>query len=317
MRAALPLAGWAFLGALPWILLQLGHSYVLFTRYDYHLLGQGGYLNPLHSRWIDTLFSSWHGFLSWTPVAYVAVIGTVRLPAARVALGRVGAGHPVPHGLGQRRHARLGRRLVVRRPTLHQRAGDAGARAGAGDRVRAAPAAASRWRRCVAGAIWWNHLLMVQYTAGMLPKDEPVSFGRIVRQQAELQTRPPYWYPFAFPANVWFAWREGVPVDKYDVLSPETPRADVLARVRSRGGEVPALGMGRAGWRRLGPGVVDWRQPGADGGAAGSARRRRDDHGPVAHAIRGAAGRRGDGARCQRRRSRPVQGGRAGCHRRP
>jgi hypothetical protein len=57
----------------------------------------------------------------------------------------------------------------------------------------------------------------------MLPKDEPVAFGRIVRQQAELHTRSPYWYPFAFPANVWFAWREGVPVDKYDVLSPETP----------------------------------------------------------------------------------------------
>ena len=32
---------------------------------------------------------------------------------------------------------------------------------------------------------------MVQYTAGMLPKDEPVAFGRIVRQQAELHTRAP------------------------------------------------------------------------------------------------------------------------------
>src|SRR5690606_16101947 len=77
VRAALRLAGWAFLGALPWIVLQLLHSYVLFTRYEYDLFGQGGYFNPLHSRWMDTLFSSWHGFLSWTPVAYVAVLGTI------------------------------------------------------------------------------------------------------------------------------------------------------------------------------------------------------------------------------------------------
>ena len=77
VRRAMRLALWAFLGALPWILLQLGHSYILFTRYEYDLLGQGGYFNPLQSRWIDTLFSSWHGFLSWTPVAYIAVIGTI------------------------------------------------------------------------------------------------------------------------------------------------------------------------------------------------------------------------------------------------
>ena len=102
----------------------------------------------------------------------------------------------------------------------------------------------------------------------MLPKDEPVSFGRIVRQQAELQTRLPYWYPFAFPANVWFAWREGVPVRKYDVLSPETPRA-TFSLVFDRTAERTALGVGRAGWRRLGAGMVDWRQPSADGGAAG------------------------------------------------
>jgi hypothetical protein len=103
----------------------------------------------------------------------------------------------------------------------------------------------------VAGALWWNHLLMVQYTAGMLPKDEPVSFGRIVRQQAELHTRAPYWYPFAFPANVWFAWREGVPVDKYDVLSPETPTSS-FSLTFDRGAERFLL----SGWDV--PGGDDW-----------------------------------------------------------
>jgi hypothetical protein len=222
MSRALALAGWAFLGALPFILLQLGHSYVLFTHYQYNLFGAEGYFNPLRSRWIDTLFSSWHGFLSWTPVAYVAVLGTAaylrrewRWAVATLVILFLtawvnGATQDWAGGwsFGGRRFSSalvmlapglaLVVQLVLRRPL-----------------VAVAP--------LVAAALWWNHLLMVQYTAGMLPKDEPVAFGRIVRQQAELHTRSPYWYPFAFPANIWFAWREGVPVDKYDVLSPETP----------------------------------------------------------------------------------------------
>lgn len=223
IRRAATLAGWALLGALPFILIQLAHSYVLFTRYEYDLLGQGGYFNPLRSRWIDTLFSSWHGFLSWAPVAYIAVMGTIaylRREWQWAASGLLvlfltawvnGATQDWAGGwsFGGRRFSSalvmlapglaLVLEYIVRRPV-----------------VAIAP--------LVVGALWWNHLLMVQYTAGMLPKDEPVAFGRIVRQQAELHTRSPYWYPFAFPANVWFAWREGMPVDKYDVLSPETPK---------------------------------------------------------------------------------------------
>ena len=43
---------------------------------------------------------------------------------------------------------------------------------------------------------------------------------QIVRQQGTVLTRPPFIYPFAFPANVWFAWRTGLPVDRYDLLAP-------------------------------------------------------------------------------------------------
>ncbi len=222
VRSAVRLAGWALLGALPWIVLQLLHSYVLFSRYEYQLLGQGGYFNPWQSRWIDTLFSSWHGFLSWAPVVYVAVIGTVaylwrdwRWAASGLVI--------------------LFLTAWVNGATLDWSGGwSFGGRRFTSALVMLAPGLALliEWalRRpivamapLVIAALWWNHLLMVQYTAGMLPKDEPVAFGRIVRQQAELHTRSPYWYPFAFPANVWFAWREGVPVDKYDVLSPVTP----------------------------------------------------------------------------------------------
>ena len=275
-------------------------------------MGQGGYFNPWHSRWIDTLFSSWHGFLSWTPVAYVAVVGTFaylrrswRWAASALVILFLtawvnGATLDWAGGwsFGGRRFSSA---LVMLAPGL----------AVVIEFVLRRPLLALA--PVLAGAIWWNHLLMVQYTAGMLPKDEPVSFGRIVRQQAELQTRSPYWYPFAFPANVWFAWREGVPVDKYDVLSPETPRA-TFSLVFDRTAEKYLL----SGWDV--PGGDDWGPAWWIGGSPALMAvpldlpgQRCDDHDPVAHAIRGAAGRRGDRARCERRRSRPVQGGRAGC----
>lgn len=221
---ALHLAGWAFLGALPWLLLQAVHSYVLFTRYDYNLVGQGGYFNPWQSRWLDTLFSSWHGLFSWTPIVYVAALGTVaylRREWRWATAGLVvllltawvnGATQDWAAGwsFGGRRFSSV---LVLLAPGL----------ALVIDGVVRRPLLALA--PLVVAALWWNHLLMVQYTSGLLPKDEPVSFGRLVQQQAELHTRPPYVYPFAFPANVWFAWREGLPVDRYDLLSPEVPRA--------------------------------------------------------------------------------------------
>ena len=247
---ALTLAGWAFLGALPFLLLQALHSYVLFTRYEYQLLGQGGYFNPWHSRWLDTLFSSWHGFFSWTPVAYVAALGTVAYLRREWRWATAGlvilfltawvngatADWAAGWSFGGRRFSSV---LVLLAPGLALAIESAVRR----PLVALAP--------LVVAALWWNHLLMVQYTAGMLPKDEPVSFGRVVRQQADLYTRPPYAYPFAFPANVWFAWREGLPVDKYDLLSPEVPRESFAMRF-DRAGEKYLL----AGWEA--PGGDEW-----------------------------------------------------------
>ena len=226
---ALRLAGWAFVGALPWLLLQALHSYVLFTRYEYNLLGQGGYFNPWQSRWLDTLFSSWHGFFSWTPIAYLAALGTLAYLRRewRWALSALvilfltawvnGATQDWAAGwsFGGRRFASVlvllapGLALVidaaVRRPLL-----------------AVAPVAVA--------ALWWNHLLMVQYTTGALPKDEPVSFGALVRGQAAVATTPPYAYPFAFPANAWFAWRNQLPIDRYDQLSAEPLRSPFEAQ---------------------------------------------------------------------------------------
>jgi hypothetical protein len=78
-----------------------------------------------------------------------------------------------------------------------------------------------------AAIVGWNVLLMTQYQQQMLPRDETVRFDTMVRQQADLVTRPPFFYPFAFPANAWFAWREGLPVDRYDLLGSEPLRREL------------------------------------------------------------------------------------------
>jgi len=232
VTSALRLAGWAFLGALPFLLIQAVHTSVLLSMYPFRVAGEGGYLSLTHSHWSDVLFSSWHGFLSWTPVAYVALLGTVAylrrdwrwasagLLIFTVMVGVNGAAQDWAGGwsYGARRFTST---LVPLAPGL----------ALALDAVRRRPLAALV--PLVAAALVWNHLLMVQYSAGLVPKDAPVSFGQVVRQQADLHTRSPYFYPFAFPANLWFAWREGLPIDRYDLLATE-PRLPSLDLVLDR-----------------------------------------------------------------------------------
>lgn len=226
IRGAWDLARWAALGAAPLVALQLAHTWVLFTRETYALVGQNGYLHPLEARWLDTLFSSWHGFLSWTPVAYLAVLGTIAYlrrnwrwaSCALVLLFAMawvnGSTQDWSAGwaFGGRRFISM---LVMLAPGL----------AFAIDRALARPG----WLLAplVAAALLWNHLLMVQYTIGLLPKDQPVRFAQMVRQQGEVHTRGAYVYPFAFPANLWFAWREGLPLDRYDLLGAEATRPSI------------------------------------------------------------------------------------------
>ena len=157
-----------------------------------------------------TLFSPSNGFLALTPIVYIALIGlaaTARRSRAEAAATIVAlAIWPLTYTSLTSMLAFLARGLAAvidyarRRPM-----------------IAAAP--------LVVGAIVWNYWLMVQYTAGMVPKDAPVSFAAMVRQQADVHTREPYIYPFAVPFNVLAAWREGIPVGRYDTLSAE-PRRD-------------------------------------------------------------------------------------------
>jgi hypothetical protein len=236
------LARWGFLGVLPWLVLELAHATILFMREEYAMVGQGGYLRPFDSRWVDTLFSSWHGFLSWTPVAYVAVIGTIvylwrnwRWASCTLALLFLMAwlngstmDWSAGWAFGGRRFTSL---LVMLAPGLAAIIDVALRR----PVLLLAPA--------ILVALVWNQLLMVQYTIGLLPKDQPIDFGQMVRQQADVHTRYPYFYPFAFPANVWFAWREGLPVNRYDRLGIEANRT-TLDLALDRGADKFLLG----GW---------------------------------------------------------------------
>lgn len=221
VRTALYLLRWAAAAALPLVALQLLHAWILSHDNQFALVGQeGGYLDPFHSRWLDTLFSSWHGFLSWTPIVYVAVAGTIfyfsrnRVWALTTLVllfmmawvNGSTADWAGGWSFGGRRFTSM---LMLLAPGL----------AFAVEGVRRRPMLVIV--PLAAAALWWNHLLMVQYTTGLLPKDAPVPFARLVRQQADLYTRAPYFYPFAFPANVWFAWRTGLPIDRYDLLAGE------------------------------------------------------------------------------------------------
>lgn len=184
------------------------------------------------SRWSDVLFSSWHGFLSWTPVAYASVIGTcgyvrrsrtwgiATLVVLFASAWLVGAreGWAVEAAFAPRRMMPI---LAMLAPGLAYLL----------NVLRRRPVLALA--PLVVFPLVWNYLLMVQYTVGLLPKDEPVSFARLVRQQADAYVSSSRFYPFAFPANVWLAWREGVPVDRYDLLALE-PRRTMLDRAMDR-----------------------------------------------------------------------------------
>jgi len=228
---------WGFAGFLPFLLLQLAHSYVLFSRERLVLVGgDEGFLDPFSSRWVDTLWSSWHGFLSWTPVAYIALIGTIVYgrrhwpwAAATVlilfAMAWINGATPdlgAGWSFGGRRFVSC---LVLLAPGLALIAHTLIARPLGSIAVVAA------------AAIAWNYLLMEQYRSGVLPRHEPVAFADIIKRQAEIYTRPPFFYPFAFPANALFAWRTGLPIDRYDLLGPERLRSEIdleLDRAASR-----------------------------------------------------------------------------------
>jgi hypothetical protein len=244
VQAAIRYGKWSLAGFAPLLVLQLAHSAVLFSRERLVLVGgEEGFLSPFDSRWSETLWSSWHGFFSWTPVAYVAFLGTlaywkrhrawaVATVVILFAMAWINGATPdlgAGWSFGGRRFVSclvlfapglaLIAHAVLRRPMLAVAA-------------------------MVAAALAWNALLMEQYRRGMIPQTGPVSFETITRQQAELYTARPYFYPFAFPANALFAWRTKLPIDAYDLLASERLQPSIDLELEGRAGRFLLEGWG-------------------------------------------------------------------------
>jgi hypothetical protein len=207
-------------GATPLVVLQATMYAALLASNQFTLVGgEEGYL-LITSRWSEVLFSSRHGLFAWTPAVWIGVFGTLlyvrrnrwwAIPALitfaiMVWLNGSARDWAAGWAFGGRRFTSA---LAALAPGF---------------------AAALDWARrrplvvlgpAVAAAVGWNTLLMTQFQRGLVPRDEAVRFDTLVRQQTDLYVKPPYFYPFAFPANVWFSWREGLPVDKYDLLGAE------------------------------------------------------------------------------------------------
>jgi hypothetical protein len=242
-RAALRLAMWAFVGVAPFLALQALHSMVLLNREQFALVGGGGYLDVWNSRWADTLWSSWHGFFSWTPVAYLAFVATffyafrsrgwavaaIVIVMLMAWVNGSTADWSAGWSFGGRRFISV---LAVLAPGL----------ALIVHGLVRKPAVAVGL--LTIGAVTWNGLLLAQYERGMLSAGAPTSFAQIIRQQAALVTRSPFVYPFAFPANAFFAWRTGLPIDHYDLLGSESLRDGIALQMNADAARYLTAGWG-------------------------------------------------------------------------
>jgi hypothetical protein len=215
------------IGAAPLLLVQAVMLYFLFASNNFSLAGgDEGYLSPFSPNLSDVLFSSRHGLLSWSPVVWVGLLGILiyrrrdprwAWPAlfAFAALVWInGSAHDWAGGwaFGGRRFVSL---LGVLAPGLALTAWTARRH----PLTIIAPVAV--------GLVAWNLTLMSQYQDGRIPRDETISWADVLGPRLGVMVKPPLFYPFSIPANVWFAWREGLPVARYDLLGSEPLRKEM------------------------------------------------------------------------------------------
>jgi len=218
------------------------------------------YWNPFA---LETLFSSRHGLLSWTPVLWLGFIGLMPLLKKRVATfwmmafclalmtyvnmcitdwwaansfsnRRFDGALPIL-AFGVASSFEQLRRIVFRRPM---------------------------WAVVALLAFFpaWNMLFMEQYHRHQIPIDDTVSFTRVVANSAENLFQA-VGYPFAWPANWWFAWKHDASPAKFDTVLgrylffPNRVRSEVLEIGEEDGGLMgeewgaPELRSGR--WVRV------------------------------------------------------------------
>jgi hypothetical protein len=180
---------------------------------------------------LDALFSSRHGALFWTPVLTLGVAGLV----GRAARGRADAAGALaaltvmalvdaslrPWWTGGFANARLLPALPLLALGLAEGLEVVRATAVRRPLVLAAGAGAA--------LVAWNLLLMAQYRAEMIPRDDTVSFPAVAENSAEI-VQATVGAPVSWPASWLFAARHGLPAARYDLLGGQ----DVLAAGPSR-----------------------------------------------------------------------------------
>ena len=189
-------------------------------------------LHVRHPVLLDSLFAPRHGLLFWTPALTAGVLGLATLAARgrKAALGGL-------TGLGAMALAN-----AFLRPWWS--GGFANARVlpalpllaiGLGVPLEAVRLSARRRPlRLLAGAgallVGWNLLLMAQYRAEMIPRDDTVAFPAVAENAARLVSAA-VGTPAAWPANWVFAARERVPPARYDLLGGRDLLASLPAQI--------------------------------------------------------------------------------------
>ena len=177
-----------------------------------------------HAEILDTLFSSRHGLLSWTPVLWAGFLGFLPLLKRKPALAL-----PLLPPL-----------VVMTFLTLSS--GDEGAAGTFGDPrcssllpVLALGMAATietvrravgrRPELAIAGLalplVVWNGALMEEVRRGLVPRDDTVDGPRLVGHAAALVSDA-VGFPTTWPASWVFAWRTGLSPGRYDRLVGRT-----------------------------------------------------------------------------------------------
>ena len=217
LRTGAWVLGWFLLGAAPQMLAWQA------------IFGSPLLADPPHGRdflrlghpfLLETLFSSRHGLLFWTPVLWGGLLGWPRLlrrdrfaglalAAPLLVMGYVN----VCSGDWWAGGSFSNRRFDSVLPMLAL---------GLAEAVAALRSWASRrpGRVLAAGAALlslWNLLFMEQYRRVLIPRDATVSFSQVAGLGAGILAE---WVgsPVAWPANWIFAWRLGLPPSAYDLM---------------------------------------------------------------------------------------------------
>jgi hypothetical protein len=197
---------------------------------------------------LDSLFSSRHGLFFWTPLLTLAIFGLVRraIRGHRDAAGALSALAVLalvnaslrPWWSGGFANARFVPALPLFALGLSELL----------DLVRATARRRPLRMAALAGALLvaWNLLLMAQYRAELIPRDDTVSFPAVAENSARLLAGMAG-APTAWPANWIFAARGDLPAARYDLLGGQDVLADGPLRIDVGDLESEAAWLG-AGW---------------------------------------------------------------------